>query len=125
MSLASDRLDRTIAEERVARKPCPDLLAHLETLRGQDDGAINRALNELDGEPPMHFIGYHIDDCGEGVPVSTGATKEAAMTKAIQRVLGLGISFGEIGAQHRDLTDSEFASLTKTLDDWFAAKGVQ
>lgn len=43
-------LDRVIAEERAARRPCPDLLAYLDGLRGKPDGVIAAALAELEGE---------------------------------------------------------------------------
>lgn len=71
------------------------------------------------------FVGYHIDDYREdGVPVATGATKAECFGLAAQRVLSLGITFGEIGVQKNDkLTAEQFKDLTKLLDDWFKSKG--
>lgn len=70
------------------------------------------------------FIGYHISDDGESVPMSTAPTKELAQASAIRRVLSLGITFGEIGAQESELADHEFETLTGILDKWFAEKGI-
>lgn len=50
MSIAAQRLDAAIIAECAACRPCPDLLAYYEGLRNADDGAINQALNELDGD---------------------------------------------------------------------------
>lgn len=50
VSLATERLNKVIEEELCAKRPCPDLLAHLFTLRGADDATINQSLDELDGE---------------------------------------------------------------------------
>lgn len=48
--MALDRLDAIIAAECSTGRPCEDLLAYLEGLRHKDPGAINRALDELEGE---------------------------------------------------------------------------
>lgn len=71
-----------------------------------------------------HFVGYAIDDYGKGVPISTGATKDEALSLAITRTLSLGISSGEIGVKEPDVSEEEFVSLTALLNDWFAAKGI-
>lgn len=48
--MALDRLDAAIAAECAVGRPCDDLLAYYESLRHKDPGAINRALDELEGE---------------------------------------------------------------------------
>ena len=78
-------------------------------------------------ERQMQFIGYHIDgyDTDKTIPVSTGATREEAQSKAIQRILSLAIMDGSIAVQERpELSAEDFETLTKHLDDWFASKGV-
>lgn len=66
------------------------------------------------------FVGYHIDgyDTDKSIPVSTGATRDEALTKALRRVLSARILDGFVGAQEKpELTAEEFAQLTKIVDD--------
>lgn len=81
----------------------------------------------LDQQTTGHFIGYAIDgyDSDRSAPVSTGKTRDEAMSQAITRVLSLGIGDGEIGIrENHELTEEQFAKLGETLDAWFAEKGI-
>jgi hypothetical protein len=69
------------------------------------------------------FIGYHLID-GEQVQVSTGRSHAEAQSKAITRVLRLGVSVGEIAITERpDVSDADFDTLAEVLDGWFTGKG--
>lgn len=66
------------------------------------------------------YIGYYIDDFGEGHPIAVGDDRADAIGNAAVRVLTLGLFDGQVGSQKADLTDEEFASLKTIQDDWFA-----
>lgn len=73
------------------------------------------------------FIGYHIDgyDPDKTIPVSTGATREEAQTKAIRRILSACILDGEIGVQEKpDLPPADFAEVTRITDEFAAKHGL-
>lgn len=59
----------------------------------------------------MQFVGYHLSGAEVAVPVAAGPTYDETLRKTIRRVLGAGISDGEIAVQERpDLTAEEFAA---------------
>ena len=54
------------------------------------------------------FVGFAIDGwTGEGTPVSAYATRDEAMSFAIQRTLSLGVLDGSIGVKECDITAEE------------------
>lgn len=73
----------------------------------------------------MKFIGYHIDDDGIGCPIATGQTKDEAMEKTIKRILGIGVTWGEIAVREKpELSDEDFATVTLITDEWAKSHGV-
>jgi hypothetical protein len=71
------------------------------------------------------WVGYHIGDEDDSIPVATGATKDEARGKAVRRILAGGVSYGMVGAQERpELSAEEFATLTKVVDDFHTERGI-
>jgi hypothetical protein len=72
------------------------------------------------------YIGYSVEVSDEAVPVSAAGTKEEALSSAIRRVLSLGILSGGVSVRKLDdpLSEAEWDTLRKTLDAWFAEKGI-
>jgi hypothetical protein len=75
------------------------------------------------------WVGYHIDgwDRSKSIPIALGETKDEALGLAIQRVLGLGITDGEVGAEDKTgtLTDEEFLKLGEVLEAFAAKHGLR
>lgn len=77
------------------------------------------------------FVGYSIDDhwphgFRAPVPVSTGSTRDEALSSAITRVLSLGIADGGVAVRELEepLEEGEWSTLTNLLDGWFKARGT-
>jgi hypothetical protein len=77
----------------------------------------------------MTYIGYHIDDfgdgAGKGTPVAIGDDYDTVQAQTIRRVLSLGITSGSMQVQKKEgLTAADVDKIRETLDAWFAEKGI-
>ncbi|HYT43797.1 MAG TPA: hypothetical protein VEP90_15770 [Methylomirabilota bacterium] len=71
----------------------------------------------------MHYVAYHIDDEEKSVPIATGIDKAETLGLAAQRVLMMGITWGDIGVREQNnLLPHEFEKLTEILNEYFTKK---
>lgn len=85
----------------------------------QDVSAITAVPND-------QYIGFHVFDDDDNVPIATANTRDECMSKTIRRALGTGIVDGGLAVKLRnDLSPQEFAKVSEVVDNFFKEKGVE